>query len=438
MKVIHVVAAVLGCLVCSLAMAQSRTPGASASLSDAEQSAAVQSIVTIFEQRYVFPQLRAPIVARLNAAHQSGRYAVADPVVFAERVTEDLRAVSHDKHLSLTVDPAGYAAALAPAESDAGAAAFQRRQAIRNHHGLTEMKMLGGNVRYLKITGFEWANDLTGSIYDDAMSFLREADAAIIDIRGNGGGSPSAVRYLVSHFMPADILEMIFLQGSEPPVQSRTLENLPAGRLQGIPLYVLIDGSVASAGEHFAYDVQQFKLGELVGTRTVGAANNNELLPVAPNFILSVSYGRPVHAVSGTNWEGVGVSPSVETTTGKALESAHLLALRRLSERPSATAEDLADYAWAQISVAARLNAVTLAPTRLKSLAGRYSMYRVDFRDGVLWLSRPDRESARLSPLTAEGLFSIEGVDHLRVALTGQAMELLRAGEAVPRIFPRR
>ena len=34
------------------------------------------------------------------------------------------------------------------------------------------------------------------------------------------------------------------------------------------------------------------------------------LLPIAPAFILSVSNGRPVHAVSGTNWEGKGIVPS--------------------------------------------------------------------------------------------------------------------------------
>jgi C-terminal processing protease CtpA/Prc len=78
--------------------------------------------------------------------------------------------------------------------------------------------------------------------------------------------------------------------------------------LKGKPLYVLIDGGVGSAAEAFAYDVQQFKLGELIGATTAGAANNNDLLPIAPAFILSISSGRPEHAVSKTTGRAWGSS----------------------------------------------------------------------------------------------------------------------------------
>ena len=40
-------------------------------------------------------------------------------------------------------------------------------------------------------------------------------------------------------------------------------------------------GRTGSAAEAFAYDIQQFKVGELIGAKTVGAANNNKLLPIA-------------------------------------------------------------------------------------------------------------------------------------------------------------
>jgi hypothetical protein len=381
--------------------------------------------------------MRSRIVARLKAAQRSGQYGVEDPVVFAERVTKDLRDVTRDKHLSLVVDPIGHAAALAGDGAEEGLQALWRRQAIRNHHGLTQTKVLAGNVRYLRISGFEWADDATGLAYDSAMRFLKEGDAAIIDIRSNGGGSHAAVRYLVSHFMGGDVLEMTFLAGSETPVQSRTLEHLPAGRLHGIPLYVLIDGGTVSAAEAFAYDVQQFKLGELVGATTIGAANNNKLLPIAPDFILSISYGRPVHPVSKTNWEGVGVAPTVEAAPLQALEIAHSLALKRLSERADVTAENLAAYAWAKIAVDASLHPVSYTPAQLQGLAGGYGAARVDFRDGALWLTRPNRPVVRLLPLTADGLFAVERNDELRVKLNGQTMELLRVGDPQPRVFPR-
>lgn len=420
-------------LTCPPASGQSAAP---VRLSAAEQTSALQVIQSAFREQYVFEQMRPAIVERLQAAQASGRYAVAEPAVFAERVTEDLRQVTHDKHLALTFDPAGYAAALTE-DGEEGQDAYWRRLALRNHHGLGEMKVLGGNLRYLKIDGFFWLDDATGPAYDGAMRFLADGDAIVIDIRGNGGGSHQAVRYLVSHFLRAGTLEMTFLEGSEAPEQSRALDYLPAGRLLGKPLYVLIDVGAASAAEAFAYDVQQFKLGELVGEKTVGAANNNRYVAVVPGFVLSISYGRPVHPVSGKNWEGEGVEPTVAAPSARALEVAQALALQRLAEQPNVAAQDRAEYQWAKVAVDARLDPVRIVPARMKSLAGRYGNIEVTWRDDALWLNRPDRPTARLMPLTADGLFALHDNDRVRVRLTDRAMELWRVGEPEPRILPR-
>jgi hypothetical protein len=405
-------------------------------LSAADRAGALEAIKSVLQKSYVFPEMRAKLVGRLSQAQEAKRYDVDDPYVFADRITEDLRDVSHDGHLSLRPAPAEYAAAIAPPTSDAGSEAFERRQALRHHHGLAELKVLPGNIRYLRITGFEWISDETGAAYDDAMRFLKGGDAVIIDLRGNGGGSAAAVQYLTSHFLDADTLLLTFLQGSGAPSQSRTLNHLPAGRLKGKPLYVLIDGGVASAAEEFAYHVQQFKLGELVGATTAGAANNNRLLPIAPSFILSVSFGRPVHAVSNTNWEGVGIAPTVEAPPVQALEVAQSLALKRLAET-TGTPENLADYAWARTGVEARLHPVSLSPKQLRALTGSYGEVSVEFRDSALWLTRPNRPTRRLSPLTSDGLFAVEGADILRVRFTPKSLELLRQDESAPRVFER-
>jgi hypothetical protein len=406
-------------------------------LSAAERSAALTAIASAFNEQYVFPESRPRIIEKLRVGESAGRYATNDPAEFAERVTTDLIAASSDKHLFLAVDPAGYAIANDPNDEEAAQAELWQRHAIRNHHGLTEMRVLGGNVRYLRISGFEWVNDSSGFAYDSAMRFLKEGDAAIIDLRGNGGGSHSAVRYLISHFMPPDKLEMTFLEGAKEPAQSRTLEHLPAGRLRGMPLYVLIDLSSASAAEAFAYDVREFELGELVGTRTAGAANNNKLLPIAPYFILSISYGRPVHPVTQSNWEGVGVEPTIDAPSVKALDVAHALALQRLGARGDATPEQRAEYAWAKVAADARLNPVKVPLTHLQRLAGSYGHHKAEFRDGELWLHRPNREAARLTPLDGNGLFALERVETLRVRLTGKTMELSRLGEPKPRVYSR-
>ena len=406
-------------------------------LSPAERTSALEAIRRVLAEQYVFPEMRAKLVNRLSRAEKEGRYDVGQPYLFAERITDDLRAEGRDGHLALRHAPAQYAAAMSPPASARGSEAFAKRRAVRSHHGLTEMRILPGNIRYLRITGFEWVADETGSAYDGAMRFLRDGDAVVIDLRGNGGGHAAAVQYLVSHFLPADTLLLTFVQGSETPFQSRTLNHVPAGRLLGKPLYVLIDGNVASAAEELAYHVQQFGLGELVGERTAGGANNNRLVPIAPSFILSVSVGRPVHAVSGGNWEGSGIAPSVEAASSQALDVAQSHALAQLAEAPGAEPGQIAEYAWARAAVEARLRPVTVTPKRLRELAGDYGEVKIELRGAALWLVRPERRARLLTPLTADGLFAVDGVDALRVRFKAQALELLWLGETEARVFRR-
>ena len=428
---------VAGALLCGFAPQPVRAQQAPEPLTAADRERALGEVRKVLAEEYVVPAMRSRLVERLSRAEKEGRYDVEQRSVFAERVTEDLRDVARDGHLSLRHSPAQYTAALAPRGSDRGSEAFAERAALRAHHGLGEMRVLPGNIRYLKLTGFHWVTDRTGLAYDGAMRFLRDGDAVILDLRGNGGGHAAAVQYLVSHFLPADTLLLTFVQGSETPFQSRTLNHVPAGRLLGKPLYVLIDGNVASAAEELAYHVQQFKLGELVGDTTAGGANNNRLVPIAPAFLLSVSIGRPVHAVSGTNWEGAGIAPSVVADPERALDVAHSLALTRLAEGRGAAPEQLAEYAWVRTALEARLRPVTLPPGRLRGLAGSYGEAKVELRRDALWLVRPDRPARRLSPLTADGLFAVAGVDELRVRFRPEALELLWLGEPEARVLPR-
>jgi hypothetical protein len=421
------------------AVAVART--AVAPLTAAQRADAVAAIIAAVETRYVFPERVAAIRDRLNEGLSSGRYDTADRGVFTERLTNDLREASEDRHMYLNNDPAQYAAAITTQGEvfdNPELQAIWAAAARRSNNGLTDMRILPGNVRYLRISQFHWVQDRTGQAYDDAMRFLRDGDAVIIDLRGNGGGDHAAVRYLLSHFMKPDQLDITFLEAGEVPVQSRTLDHLPAGRLVGKPLYVLTSRQVGSAAEAFAYDVQQFRLGKLVGGVTGGAANNNTFVPIAPGFMLSVSYGRPVHPVSGTNWEGVGVSPDVAVDPTTALEAATALALTGLLERADADPVDRAGWEWARVNAEARLHPVTLAPESLERLTGNYGGRIIELENGVLFWRRSTGDRYRLTPLNADNLFTVEGTDdRLRTRLTGEVMEVYRVEEPAPQTFPR-
>jgi hypothetical protein len=226
------------------------------------------------------------------------------------------------------------------------------------------------------------------------------------------------------------------MEAGKPPIQSRTLEYLPAGRLKSKPLYVLIDHHVGSGAEAFAYDVQQFHLGTLIGATTVGAANNNEFFPVAPGFMLSCSFGRPVHPVSKSNWEAVGVAPDVAVDPARALDLAHALALETLTARTNADPADQADWAWARVAAESRVHSPQIAERKLRALAGTYGSQRVVWRAGALHLIRRG-QLVRLIPLNEDGLFTVDGFDdHFRVRIAG-AMETQWNDEPSPTRFLR-
>ncbi|MFI7599426.1 S41 family peptidase [Actinoplanes sp. NPDC049681] len=399
------------------------------------RDAALRHVAALLRERYVLPAAVDGIVERLEAGARAGRYDLAEPGLFAEVVGADLKEASGDKHLGVRFDPTGNAALRSARESDDAALEAVKR----NHYGLVEQRLLEGNVRLLRLTDFDWVPGATDVAYDGAVRFLRDADAVVIDLRGNLGGEPLAVQYLVSHFLEPDVPVMTFVEaGSETKV--RSLESLPAGRLVGVPLYVLTDAHTYSAGEAFAYHVREFGLGEVIGETTAGAAHVNERLPVGTEFVLSVSYGRPVHPATGTSWEGTGVAPTIETPAGEALDVAHALALERLAA--AASSEELrAEYLWARVAVEARRSPP--APpdeATLASCAGSYGSADVVLKDGRLWLLRPGRHDFCLDPLTADGLYGARGNGRLRVRFEpgrmllhpgpgAQALEYRRTGD---------
>lgn len=404
-------------------------PGAApppTSLGAAQSRAVVDAVVQKIDAHYVVRERRAKIVAAIRAAQKRGRYEVSDPTELAARLGDDLAAAGSDKHLYMRWSPAEYRAAQAPADSGEGEAYFAALGRRRNQ-GVEELRILGGNVRYMRYTQLLWEPDVTGAVLDDAMRFLKGGDAVILDLRGNGGGHPGAVQYLVSHFMgePGRLLMTFHNQLEKTARETRVLDQLPGGRMVGKPLYVLIDSGTASAAEELASHIKLFKLGMLVGRTTAGAAHNNAAVPIAPGFIVSVSVGRPVHAVSGGNWEGKGVAPDRATSSAGALAAAHIEALRRLDEQASDPTAKAA-YAWALAGLAAEGAAPVISAAELAGHAGRYGDRTIRVERGALVYARPGREDVALTPMGG-GLFALTGISDRRIRFTAGAMELLFA-----------
>ena len=257
-------------------------------------------------------------------------------------------------------------------------------------------------------------------------------DAVIIDLRGNGGGNSDA----------ANLFSKSFLAPDPDPARA----TLPASRARdphwiGKPTYLLVDGGDASAAEAVAYGAQQENTATIVGSTTYGGANNNRKFPIAPQFVLSVSYNRPVNPISGTNWEGVGVKPDIDVEGEQALEAAELDALGRLSRTTGLSSQRLAEYRWAGVGINARLHPVTVDPMRLRPLAGVYGTVELKMSPEGLRFYRADRpkrpQGVVMTPLDDSGLFEVPGYADLRLRVTGPDLVLMHGAEDAQESFKR-
>jgi hypothetical protein len=360
--------------------------------------AVVAEVRKIIAERYVLPERRPALDAVLAEGLSSGRYRVSDPRQLATLINADLERVGKDKHLSFDYNPE-QASMFASRRNAAGPdnEAYEAMVRTRNH-GIMELKVLPGNVRYMDYRGFDWIGPDTAAALDNAMTFLAGGDAVIIDIRRNGGGSPAAVQYITSHFMEAGKPLMTFhMNGKASPDTTATLAEIKAPRMIGKPLYVLTSGGSASAAEEFAGHVGGYKFGELVGENTAGAGFRNELVPVAGDFVISVSVGRAVLAATGKDWEAVGLAPTMAAKVPAALDVAQAAALRRLagtaSGRDKVRLESLADA----LSARTERRAAGLA---LAAYVGSYGERKVMLDGDKLVYQRGDRPA---QPMIALG-----------------------------------
>jgi hypothetical protein len=310
------------------ARAQSAAP-----LDDAARSAVVAKAADALRNRYIFIDVGETAAAKIEAQLAAGAYAnLAQPRDFAEKLTADLYAVAKDKHLRIMSPGAG------PAGPAGGA---PPPPPPKSEGGIVRADRLPGNIGYIEVSGFPPIGTFKPAI-EKAMASVAETKALIIDNRRNGGGSPESVAHLVSYFLdpakpPMKINDFVNRTPNTKDFSTRAQMSVATPMsYRGKPLYVLTSARTFSGGEEFAYDVQSFKLGTLVGETTGGGANPGGTSPIGSGLLIFLPGGRPINPVTGTNWEGVGVIPDIKTPVEDALK----IALEKLGEKPTSNSID--------------------------------------------------------------------------------------------------
>jgi hypothetical protein len=205
----------------------------------------------------------------------------------------------------------------------------------RSNHGFRRAEVVAGNVVLLEVTQFDDLS-VAGSAASAAMAFAADADAVIVDLRNNRGGSGNTVGFLASYFLPADtVLLSTFDRETGETTLARTLASVPGRRMPDVPLFILTGPATGSAAEAFAFALQRTGRATLVGTRTAGAAQGGGWVPVGEGFVAFIPTFRSFDPETGSSWERTGVQPDVVTSVERALDAAHLRAVAALDEAAS-------------------------------------------------------------------------------------------------------
>jgi retinol-binding protein 3 len=298
----------------------------------ATRAEVLENVLRRLDEGYVFPKKASEMARAVRERAKRGGY---DRIVsardFADSLTHDLQAVSHDRHLRVVYQRRSVRDEVPDQEPSVQERREREAYAQRANYGLERVERLNGNVGYLEIRSFEFDPAAVDSVLSAAMNFLARTDALIIDVRRNGGGDPAIVAAVCSYLLPPNrLINKFYWRPQNRWDEFRT--SPVSGRHYGTarPVYVLTSDQTFSGAEEFAYDVQTQHRGEVVGDTTGGGAHPGGLRRVTEHFGVWVPAGRAVNPVTGSNWEGTGVRPDVPVAAGEALHAAHLRALERL------------------------------------------------------------------------------------------------------------
>lgn len=288
----------------------------------------VAGVAKALRDGYVFPKVGDEMAARVEKKLAAGEYdAIADEFSMARRLTDDLRAISRDKHLGVVFAPSSPSA-------DRPSVMPSGEEMRRENYMFRKAEYLPGNIGYLRFDLF-MEEDGAKEAASAALAFLSNCDALIIDLRANGGGSPDMIRYITTYLVDTrtHLNDMVDREGKVVE-EYWTLDSVPGKRLApDLPVFVLTSSRTFSGAEEFSYNLKNLKRATLVGETTGGGAHPVRGERVSDRFVVRVPFMRANNPISKTNWEGTGVDPDVKVPASDALERAQALAKEAIEKR---------------------------------------------------------------------------------------------------------
>lgn len=308
-------------------------PQTDVTIDAAQRKQVIDSAVRAMHKNYVFPALAGKVESALLEQQASGAYNnIASARAFSDRLTEDVQAVTNDKHLRVRYSAAPIPEQSGPREPTAEQQAAQLSFMRERNFGVERIERFSFNIGYLDLRAFAPAKEAAETIAA-SMTVLAHTDALIIDLRQNGGGDPDAVTQLASYLLDqrTHLTDIYYRE------DNRTEQKWSADAVKGVrygqkkDVYVLTSNRTFSAAEDFSFAMKNQQRVTIIGETTGGGAHPGDVMRLTPHFSMFVPNGRSFDPKTNTNWEAVGVRPHVKVPAEDALKTAQLAILTKMA-----------------------------------------------------------------------------------------------------------
>jgi len=293
-----------------------------------EKSSYIEKAAKLLNDNYVFPDIALNIEKHLKSQLAKGEFEkIASIQEFAVKLTSEMQSVSKDKHMRCRAN-SGSPGGTAPVRPNFEVKGLKEE----TNFSFARAGKLDGNVGYFEIFNFPPVQRVKNNA-DDAMKFLSDSKAIIIDLRRNTGGNPDLIQYICSYFFDKPThINSIYWRSSNKTIDFVTFEKVDGKKMGNVPIFVLTSSFTFSGGEEFAYNILTQKRGLLIGEVTGGGANPGGSFPISDELSLFVPTGRAINPITKTNWEGIGVVPDIKTEVSKAFDMAYPKAVQAAKE----------------------------------------------------------------------------------------------------------
>ena len=290
----------------------------------------IQALCEKLRACYIIPEVAERICAYLQACLQSGEYDdLVDGNLFALALTLHLQEVNGDEHLWVKWHAQALPEDDGQLRLNQDWQAERRLEARLENYGFCKLERLPGNIGYLDIHYLqrpEWG----GETVAQAMGFLAHTQALIIDVRQCLGGYPGMVALVCSYLFGEDPIHLgsIYWRDEDITQEYWTEASLHGPRFTDKTVSVLTSKATFSGGEMLADVLQSHKRATIIGEQTDGGAHAGASYRIHAHFEAFIPIGRAINPLTGTNWEGSGVTPDISVPAEQSFNTAYKLALQ--------------------------------------------------------------------------------------------------------------